>query len=284
MEMQNIKHHLINVSSVILFSYITAVTINQAVRNSLTYYPSEKNTRKLLVSTREKTDEIDINQIMDSGFFPDYGVASAGGPGDTSEAPADLGELKLLGTITGDDSVTMALIMKRGDKQAMIYKLWSKVGGYTITKISPTLIHLKRNEEKFVLNLYDKKEISGSDKSGDTGSSGAASGVVKKNVSRAEIQQRVMNDLDKAMEGIKGGPYKVNNQIEGFRLIRIQPSNILYEYGIRNGDIIKRINGKKVDSTEKVLTMWQGFKSESRLVIDVERNGQIVTFDLNITD
>lgn len=283
MEMQNIKHHLINASSVILFSYITAITINQAVRNSLTYYPSEKNTRKLLVSTRDKTDEIDINQIMESGFFPDYSVASAGGPGDTSEAAADLGELKLLGTITGDDSVTMALIMKRGDKQAMIYKPWSKVGGYTITKISPTLIHLKRNEEKFILNLYEKKEITASDKSSDSGSS-SSSGVIKKNVSRAEIQQRVMNNLDKAMEGIKGGPYKVNNQIEGFRLIRIQPSNILYEYGIRNGDIIKRINGKKIDSTEKVLTMWQGFKSESRLVIDVERNGQIITFDLNITD
>jgi len=284
MEMQNIKHHLINASSVILFSYITEITINQAVRNSLTYYPSEKNTRKLLVSTSEKTDEIDINQIMDSGFFPDFSVASAEGSGDSSEAAADLNELKLLGTITGDDSVTMALIMKRGDKQAMIYRLWGKIGGYTITRINPTLIHLKRNNENFILNLYDKKDVSGSDKIGDSGSSAASSGVVKKNVSRAEIQQRVMNDLDKAMEGIKGGPYKVNDKIEGFRLIRIQPTNILYEYGIRNGDIIKRINGKKVDSTEKVLNMWQGFKSESRLVIDVERNGQIITFDLNITD
>lgn len=281
MEINNIKHHLINASSVILFSYITAITINQAVRNSLTYYPSEKNTRKLLVSTREKTDEIDINQIMDSGFFPDYSVASGMDAGETSAA-ADLGELKLLGTITGDDSVTMALIMKRGDKQAMIYRPWSKVGGYTITQISPTLVHLKINNEKFILNLYDKKDESGPAKSGDDNS--PSSGVVKKNVSRAEIQQRVMNDLDKAMEGIKGGPYKVNDKIEGFRLIRIQPSNILYEYGIRNGDIIKRINGKKVDSTEKVLTMWQGFKSETKLVIDVERNGQIITFDLNITD
>mgnify|MGYP001766621024 CR=1 FL=1 len=284
MEMQNIKYHLINASSVILFSYITAITINQAFRNGLTYYPSEKNTRKLLVSTREKTDEIDINQIMDSGFFPDYSVASAEGSGESVESASDLGELKLLGTITGDDSVTMALIMKRGDKQAMIYRLWGKVGGYTITKISPDLIHLKRNNEKFILNLYDKKDTASSEKASGAGSSVPSSGVVQKNVSRAEIQQRVMNNLDKAMEGIKGGPYKVNDQIEGFRLIRIQPSNILYEYGIRNGDIIKRINGKKVDSTEKVLTMWQGFKSETRLVIDVERNGQIITFDLNITD
>lgn len=284
MEMHNIKHHLITASSVVFFSYITAITINQAVRNSLTYYPSEKNTRKLLVSTREKTDEIDINQIMDSGFFPDFSVASTEGSGEASEAASDLNDIKLLGTITGDDSVTMALIMKRGDKQAMIYRPWAAVGGYTITKIGPTLIHLKRGNEKFVINLYDKKEVAGSDKGGDSSGSSPSSGVVKKNVSRAEIQQRVMNDLDKAMEGIKGGPYKVNDKIEGFRLIRIQPTNILYEYGIRNGDIIKRVNGKKVDSTEKVLNMWQGFKSESRLVIDVERNGQIITFDLNITD
>ena len=284
MEIRDIKHQLINVSSVILFSYLTAITINQAVRNSLTYYPSEKNTRKLRISTREKTDEIDIDQILESGFFPDYSIASAGETGTESEAAASLDELKLLGTITGDDSVTMALIMKRGDKQAMIYRPWSKVGGYTITKISPNLIHLKRDNEKYILNLYDKKEVPGSSKGTDAGGSGTSSGVIKRNVSRAEIQQRIMNNLDKAMEGIRGGPYKVNNQIEGFRLIRIQPTNILYEYGIRNGDIIRRINGKKIDSTEKVLTMWHGFKNESRLVIDVERNGQIITFDLNITD
>jgi type II secretion system protein C len=284
MEIRDLKHQLINVLSVILFSYLTAITINQAVKNSLTYYPSEKNTRKLLVSTREKTDEIDIDQIMESGFFPDYSIAPAGEEGTESEAAAALDELKLLGTITGDASVTMALIMKRGDKQAMIYRPWSKVGGYTITRISPSLIHLKRDNERFILNLYDKKDVTGSSKGTDSRAAGTSPGVIKKNVSRAEIQQRIMNNLDKAMEGIRGGPYKVNNQIEGFRIIRIQPTNILYEYGIRNGDIIKRINGKKIDSTEKVLNMWHGFKNESRLVIDAERNGQIITFDLNITD
>lgn len=283
MQNQNIKYHIINTLSILLFSYITAITINQAVKNSLTYYPSEKNTRRLLVSTRDRTDEIDIDQIMESGFFPDFDVASAEGSEDLSDESADLNELTLLGTITGDKSVTMALIIKRGEKQAVIYRRWNKVGGYTITKIGPNLVHLKRNNEKFVLKLYDKKEAS-SDKGRDSGRSTPSSGVIKKNVSRAEIQQRVMNNLDKAMEGIRGGPYKVNGKIEGFRLIRIQSKNILYEYGIRNGDIIRRINGKKVDSTEKVLTMWQGFKNETRLVIDVERRGQIITFDLNITD
>jgi len=93
-----------------------------------------------------------------------------------------------------------------------------------------------------------------------------------------------MNDIDNAMQGIQAGPHRVNGQIEGFKLIRIRPYNILYEYGIRSGDIIKRINGKKVDSTEKLFNMWQGIKNESKMVIDVERNGQIITFEMNITD
>lgn len=281
--MQNIKYHTINIIAVILFSYVTAVTINLFIRNSLVYYPSEKSTRKLLTNTEKKTVDIEISQILETGFFPDSSVESSEtAPGDSKEPDAALTDLKLLGTITGSDSMTMAFIMKRGDKQPALYKLKSTIGGYRITSIQNNYIVLKKNNETFKLLLYEKKEIS-QDKGKDKGSDVPGESI-KRTISRAEVQQRIMNDLDKAMEGIKGGPYKVNDKIEGFRIIRIQPTNILYEYGMRNGDIIKRINGKKIDSTEKMLNIWQGFKSETKLVIDVERNGQMITFDITITD
>jgi len=280
MNKEKLKHHLLTILSVIVFSLVTALTINQCVKNSLVYYPSEKSTRKLLVHRQSGSGSVDIDQIVESGFFPDYSDSTTTDSSGSSEPDAALADLTLLGTITGDPSVTMALIMKKGDTQPKIYKRWSGIGGFTITGIYANYVQLKRDKESFRLELYDKKQSSG----GKPGDTAVSSGVVKKNVSRAEIQQRVMNNLDKAMEGIKGGPYKVNNQIEGFRIIRIQSSNILYEYGIRNGDIIKRVNGKKIDSTEKLLTMWHGFKNESRLVFDVERRGQIITFDMNITD
>lgn len=277
--MQNIKYHAISISSVILFSYISAVTINGIVKNNLVVYPSEKSRMKVSQNIQKLNVNIDINQLVESGFFRTVSSNAADDSGDSSSAISDF---KLMGTVTGPPGIARALVLKKGEKQPGVFKLWKDLYGFTITGIESSKIYLKKNNETFTLNLFDKKAVSSSEK--PAGTDTPAGGVVKKNISRAEMQQKVMNDVDNAMQGIQAGPHRVNGQIEGFKLIRVRPYNILYGYGIRSGDIIKRINGKKVDSTEKLFNMWQGMKNESKMVIDVERNGQVITFEVNITD
>jgi type II secretion system protein C len=277
--MQNIKYHAISISSVILFSYISAVTINGIVKNNLVVYPSEKSRMKVSQNIQKRNVNIDINQLVESGFFRTASSNAADDAGDFSSAISDL---KLMGTVTGPPGIARALVLKKGEKQPGVFKLWKDLYGFTITGIASSKIYLKKNNETYTLNLFEKKAVSSSEK--PAGTSTPVGGVVKKNISRAEMQQKVMNDVDNAMQGIQAGPHRVNGQIEGFKLIRVRPYNILYGYGIRSGDIIKRINGKKVDSTEKLFNMWQSMKNESKMVIDVERNGQVITFEVNITD
>jgi type II secretion system protein C len=83
-----------------------------------------------------------------------------------------------------------------------------------------------------------------------------------------------MNNLDNAMKGIVAGPYRKNGQIEGYQLKKVRPYNILYKFGIRSGDVIKRVNGKELNSTEKLYSMWQTMQNESQISVDVERNGR----------
>lgn len=277
--MQNIKYHVISISSVILFAYFSAVTINGIIKNNLVVYPSEKSRLKVSQNIQKLNVNIDINQLIESGFFRTPSSNISDEAGDSSSA---INDLKLLGTVTGPPGIARALVLKKGEKQPGVFKLWKDLYGFTITGIESSKIHLKKNSETYELNLFEKKAAASSGK--PAGAESSAGGVVKKSISRAEMQQKVMNDVDNAMQGIQAGPHRVNGQIEGFKLIRIRPYNILYEYGIRSGDIIKRINGKKVDSTEKLFNMWQGMKNESKMVIDVERNGQIITFEVNITD
>ena len=67
--MQNIKYHAISISSVILFSYVSAVTINGIIKNNLAVYPSEKNRTKVTKQVQKEDLNIDINQLIESGFF-----------------------------------------------------------------------------------------------------------------------------------------------------------------------------------------------------------------------
>lgn len=278
--MQNIKFHAVTAISVLFFSFIAAITVNGIIRYSLEVLPTEKNRIKMPKQITINDKDINIDQLLETGFFR---IISASSDENNNLAASALEDLKLIGTVTGPTEIARALILKKGERAPVVYKLSMDVHGFKISEIGSSKVTLKRNGEKHLLNLFEKKEFSSS-KQKPTGEESPGSGTVKKNISRAEMQQKVMNNIDNAMNGIQAGPYRVNGQIEGFKMIRIRPYNILYEYGIRSGDIIKRINGKKVDSTEKLFNMWQGMKNESKMVLDVERNSQIMTFELNITD
>lgn len=277
--MQNIKYHIISLSSMLLFSYISAVTINGIIKNTLIVYPPEKIRMQVAKNISFEDRIIDINQIVESVFFR---AATSSSVDDGEDLSSPINDFKLIGTVTGPPGIARALVLKKGEREPDIFKLRNNMYGYTVISIQTSKILLKKKSEVYTLNLYEKKDFVATAKPADTDT--ASGGVVKKNISRAEMQQKVMNNIDNAMQGIQAGPHRVNGQIEGFKLIRIRPYNILYEYGIRSGDIIKRINGKKVDSTEKLFNMWQGIKNESKMNIDVERNGQIMTFEMNITD
>jgi general secretion pathway protein C len=52
--------------------------------------------------------------------------------------------------------------------------------------------------------------------------------------------------------------------------------------GARGGDIIKRVNGMPLNDTEKMLEIWGSVKSATKITIDLERSGKILTYEFLI--
>lgn len=277
--MHNFKYHIITLASVLIFSYVSAYTINGIIRQTLIIVPENIVSGKTRPGLKQTMDLPGVDAIVESGFFR---VAALIDNGEVSSTPSAIEELTLIGTVTGPASIAMAMIQKRGEPNAGVFRLWKDVYGYQLVSINNDFVYLKQNNERYKVELYDKKD------SRPAATQGTARGnqpnVIRSSLSKAEFQQNVMSNIDNAMNGIRAGPYRENGVIEGFRLISVRPFNILYKYGIRSGDIIKRINGKKIDSTEKLYTMWQGLTDESKMVADIDRNGQLITIEINITD
>ncbi|MDY6970415.1 MAG: hypothetical protein SVR08_17435, partial [Spirochaetota bacterium] len=103
-------------------------------------------------------------------------------------------------------------------------------------------------------------------------------------VSRSAIQQNVLNNIDNALKGLRAGPYRVRGKIEGYKLFRVKPSNIMYKFGARSGDIVKRINGHPIDSTEKLIGMWKSLNSESHFTADIQRKDKIIQYYFTIKE
>jgi len=276
-----------NIASVMLFSYVSATTINQIIKYKISpdYIMDYKISRKSNTMMSAKKPFEYYNDVIESGFFK---IADVSGPEGVSASSAAVEELTLLGTITGPQNIARAMISKKGEQNPKIFALYrvsndvtNDVYGYKLVGITDKTVYILVGNEKKALELYPKKSAEAGGKSGITEVKG---NYIKQTLSRAEIRQKVLNNMDNALNGLRAGPYRVNGQVQGFQLIQIRPFNILYKFGARSGDVVKRINGHSLDSTEKLYQMWESLKSETRVTIDLERNNQVMTFDFNITD
>jgi general secretion pathway protein C len=287
--MQNLKYHSLNIISIMIFSFMLASTINQVIKYNISpaYTMSLTGSRKISsVNVRKNFDDYKV--ITESGFFK---VASASDlAGDTTGvAGTGISELTLLGTISGPTSIARAMILKTGEKSPGVFALYkvnnevtNDVYGNKLVWISDSKVYLEAGGQKVALELYAKKIVSpvnpnatGQDQSGQQ---------FTQTLSRAEVRQKVFNNMDNALQGLQAGPERVNGQIVGYRLITVRPQNILFRLGARSGDIVKRVNGQVLDSTQKLMSMWETIKNDPKITVDIERQGKSIKYDFNITD
>lgn len=278
--MQNIKYHLLNALSVVIFSCVLAATINQFFRLSISTGPGSQ-LKKHVPRQREvpaKTYD-DYSGILNSGFFRKAGIDTAGGVSGVTSAISDL---QLLGTISGPPAIARALIKKNTEKDAEIFRLWSTVYGFKLIRIDNSKVYLKSGGNVEMLDMFTPT-LPGSGPAARQGPS-TQQGRIQQTISRSELQQKVLNNMDNALQGLRAGPYRVDGKIEGYKLFRVQPSNILYKLGARNGDVVKRVNGHPIDSTEKLYKMWQSIQGESRITVDLDRGGKLINYEFSITE
>jgi general secretion pathway protein C len=275
--MQNIRYHLVNSGSVVVFAFVFALTLNSVVRFSLS--PSTPPSLISSFSSAPKEAEkkaVDYNAIINSNFFK---LASTDSPVAAVQA-SDMSEFILLGTITGPASFSRALIKKRTDPDSKIYPLWSDVFGYKLVRIDNTKVYLKTGDKVNELELYVKTPVPGT----PAQATQTSPNRIKQTLSRSEMQQKIQNNMDTMLQGLRAGPYLVNGKIDGFKLFEVAPTNFLYTIGARSGDVIKRINGHPIDSTEKLYNIWLNLNKESRVTLDIDRNNSTVTYDYTFSD
>ena len=77
-------------------------------------------------------------------------------------------------------------------------------------------------------------------------------------------------------------PNMAANKMEGIRLSRLRTGSIIYNYGAREGDIILRVNGHKIDSMEKGYKLWENLRKENYVEVEILRDNKIVTIAFDI--
>ena len=211
---------------------------------------------------------IDIHKIVTGALIRQSGTSA--GLAFEGE-PAGVSELRIPGVISGSPRFAMALIQKPGAREVRAYKIGQNVLGYRIAAIRRNYVLLAGADglHRVYVGGVEKQKMAGEKETKQ-----------QKVVSRTRLKQLLKEPKNLP----KGGPYLKNNKIRGLQLTYVQPGSPFYKLGVRSGDIIRRFQGQKLDSTEKMLSIYQNLVELERAELVIERSGKIISFSVIIKD
>lgn len=106
-------------------------------------------------------------------------------------------------------------------------------------------------------------------------------GENKYEIDAKEIQ-KALDNMEAVTKSARIVPSFENGSPVGFKVFRIKPDSFYNKLGIRNGDVITKLNGFDMTSTEKALQMFQILRSEKQLSLELTRRGQKMNMEYTI--
>jgi general secretion pathway protein C len=205
-------------------------------------------------------------------------------------------KLTLFGTITGRSEDEYAVIE---DSQKLKQGLYKKGDAIQDAEIKMIL------RKKVVLNVNGKDEIllMEEDKSPQKGTGPALESpensemeepsleesteeqVVETgeniNIERETIDSSLKN-INQLMSQVKIRPHFKDGKPNGLLLSHVQENSIFKDMGLQNGDIVKGVNGKEIQSVDDALKFYENLKSSSSVELQVERGGDLLSINYQI--
>jgi len=84
------------------------------------------------------------------------------------------------------------------------------------------------------------------------------------------------------MSNVKIAPHYKDGKKYGLKVTKLTPVGILKEVGVKEGDIIKSINGFKIHSPHQIFRAYRRLKNQKHLNIDIIRNESLLVLTYQI--
>ena len=188
-------------------------------------------------------------------------------------------KLKLLGTVTGDKENAYAVIEGENGKEQNLYRAGDKIQNATVRMVLREKVVLSVNGKDEILNI---EKPDGNQKAGHTFKRMRREGQKRKVTLKSSQIENAVNDVSQLLKQVRIRPHFENGMPDGYRLAGIKPDSIFKKMGLRNGDIVVGYDGKKIESMDDAMNLYDNLKSSSGAQLQVKRNGRIETIEYNI--
>jgi general secretion pathway protein C len=276
----------LNVLFLLGFSYFVADLVSLFIGRQLEL-PARSTSVELTATTEAQVKPMAeiYSSIVDRNIFGIKPSAAIGAPEDMTPLPVQLPPLRvrLVGTIVGESEVSLAIIEDVGTKEQRLYHVDDIVSG------DAKLIEVTRNEVTFLRgSVRESLAVQDENAAGQTAPQSAAPAprpTVSQNnwvLDKQEVTAALEN-LPQLLTKARVVPnLSPEGKNDGFRVVSISPSSFYERIGLRNGDVIQRINGVEVKDPQTFMQVFNQLKDESNITMDLMRNSQKETFSYEI--
>jgi general secretion pathway protein C len=175
--------------------------------------------------------------------------------------------LKLWGTVTRQNAVSYAVIEDPKTREQNLYRTGDAIQEAIVKLILRDKIILTVNDHDEVLQLAEYRNYRRS----------------VRRPSRFTRQRRTLrrSHIERAVKNLNklASQAKFRNHSDGLLITRIRRSSLFRKMGLRNGDIITDIDGRRINSVEDALNLYRNISSANRVTLGLKRRGRPRTID-----
>ncbi|UCD84818.1 MAG: type II secretion system protein GspC [Deltaproteobacteria bacterium] len=209
-----------------------------------------------------------------SEMMAEAGIAALSGPVVESSLKATL-----LGTVASQfTEFSFAVIQDSVSQQVGIYRVGDLIlNEAKVIVIEPKRVIIIRNGKQESLLVFEKEEQIVSSKPSAPAPPGEVT-VRQVEENRYEIDRREFeastDNLAELMTQARVVPNMKGGKVKGYKIFAIKPNSLYAKIGLKNGDVIERVNELQISSPEQALEIFQQLKNESHFQIDLLRRGR----------
>lgn len=188
--------------------------------------------------------------------------------------------VRLVGTIVSDPPHSFAVLEDLATKEQTLYRLHDRIQGTArIVKIERNKIDIARGRYHETLQISLEEPVAYKPAE-------PLAGIVPAGAGRLVLDRRELasgfENLANLMTQARVSPHVTNGKPEGFLIRDIVPGSLFARVGLRNNDVLRRINGVEVKDPETLFKIFLALKDETSIALDILRAGQPETYAYEI--
>ncbi len=274
-------------------AYFCALSVNTVIATKFALPPSIPHQQKTALSHAPQTKPaLSAYAIVHTRDLFNSTKAPVPQEGTALVATTSTANIRLLGTATSVEDRAFAIVENQTTRSQGLYREGDLIApGILLVQVAWDRITIERDGKRETLLL--PKDLPTPTNASPVvpvslqATANAQEGVQKLGQDSYHIDRRevdhAINNLSELFTQVRAVPYTPQEGVtQGFRLFQIKPDSLIDRIGLKNGDVIQRVNGVEISNPSTAFQLLQDLQGHAQLRVDVLRNHQPTTLSYEI--